>query len=114
MKSEIILLVMMFLMTFFLIGCQNNYQEVSDDKNVYDFEEKNTGNSKDFDLKEEEKKYSEDIGKTFCNATNDKCVGEIVEVRTCTRVASQKCYIVDMGEGYSRPSEHPVSNGYAK
>ena len=64
--------------------------------------------------KNETKDYSTDIGKTFCNATNDICDGIITKVQTCANDKNQQCYIVDRGKDYNRQAEHPVSNGYAK
>jgi len=55
-----------------------------------------------------------DIGKTACNVTNDVCKGTIIEIKNCKTVPSLKCYVVDMGKGYSRTSERPVSNIYTK
>ena len=65
-------------------------------------------------LLSEVKDYSKDVGKTFCNATNNICDGVITKVQPCTTDKNQQCYVVDRGPNYSRPSEHPISNGYAK
>ncbi len=102
MKSNLSVLYILFFVIF-LMGCQNTVEEVNEKSNI---ESKN--------VDKEEKNYSEEIGKTLCNATNDICSGKIIEVRVCTNDNNQLCYVADRGEDYSRPVERPVSNSYAK
>ncbi len=70
---------------------------------------------KNTEIKQKKDKLkSSNIGKMFCNKANDVCSGEIIDIRPCTVNASQQCYVIDIGEDYSRPAEHPISSGYAK
>lgn len=66
------------------------------------------------DKEQTDDEYSGDVGKTFCNSTNNVCIGIIIKVQPCAVDKKQQCYLVDRGKEYSRPSEHPVSNGFAK
>ncbi|MBD3300062.1 MAG: hypothetical protein GF347_01795 [Candidatus Moranbacteria bacterium] len=103
---------------FFLAGISDNSSQInqetkpSQEKNEMEINKKNnevkdeTNNSQEND--------NQDIGKIYCNKTNNECKGTIIKIKTCNTDPSQQCFVVDMGENYNQPVEHPISNGYAK
>lgn len=93
-------IVLFFLLGIFILGRLMGAEHKADDSFINE--------------KKEDKDYSKDIGKTFCNATSNVCGGIITKIQPCTTDQTQQCYVVDMGKDYSRPAEHPVSNGYTK
>lgn len=48
------------------------------------------------------------IGKEAYNATNGARIGKILEEVDCTNTPNTRCYKIDQGPNYSRPTEWPV------